>query len=125
MTTNVRFPQMREHLELALAALSDVDFQRRVWVDGHIDPRDKWHHNFDEGIHTICDDLRFDIDPLGSIGNWTRDAGEAAAVATVAQAIDDLLERYGLELSDADYMRAPEWPRTTQLAGAALQTLRA
>jgi hypothetical protein len=123
MSAPIRFPQQRELLEAALRALSDPTFQQRVWIDRQMDPRDRWHHDFDQVVHTICDDLRFDTDPRGSVGNWTRDMTEATAVAAVAQGIDDLLRKYGKELSDADYMRAPEWRALVQAAHRALQTL--
>lgn len=124
MTPKVQFPQQRELLEAALHALSDATFQQRVWIERKPDPRDRWHHDFDQVVHTICDDLLFDEDPSRTVGKWTRDMNEATAVAAVSRAIDRLLRKYGTTLSDADYMRAPEWPTLMRQAKDALDLLR-
>ena len=125
MSDGVRHPQLRGLLIAALEALCDPAFQQRVWIRGEIDPRDRYHVDFDQVVHTIWDDLRFGEAPLRSIGFTTRNRDEADAVAAVAAGIDGLLERYGTDRSDEEYMRTPEWTELGTLARSALHTLTA
>jgi len=108
--TEIKHPMMRRHLLLALKGLSDPDYQRRVWVE-HGTEGTTQYDEFDLAVHTLYDDTSPSLaeNPKAQIGYILRDEAEAAQVAAVVRAIDTIFDKYGLDLTDAEYIALPEW----------------
>jgi len=106
---------MRAELLAYLQGLSDPDYQRRVWVGGEMS-NGVQHDEFDYAVHFLYDDTKLADDPQSMIGWILRDAEEAEAIALLIGLIEDVFEKHGVELSDAQYISLPEW---NSIVGAA------
>jgi len=115
----VTYPHMREELVDYLVGLSDLDYQRRVWIDAG-SQKTVVYDNFDLAVHFLFDDTALASDPYSTIGKILQDASEARAIAVLKSCLDDLFNQYGLTLSDAEYIALPEWRTVIAAAEAAL-----
>lgn len=84
----LKSPYRREELIQHLEALSDIEYQRRSWVENRTDA-------FSFAIHFFLDDTALVDDPKAHIGYFLVDETEARAVQKVALAIDYILEEEG------------------------------
>jgi hypothetical protein len=115
----VECPEGREEIVANITYLSDIEYQKRVWLH-----QDKWEEvgygNFDLAVHCFFDD-RPDLaeDPHSSIGFYLVDANEADAIKFLTVTIDRLLNRYGRSLTDEQYIEKPEWQEVVEAAKAA------
>jgi len=116
------YPEMRERLLSAARELSDSSYQRRVWVERQL-PIGREDAGFDYCVHFIYDDSPLGEDPAKAIGYFVRDEREAHAISRLVQALDALFDAWGTELSDAQYIEAPEWEGVLQAAKALRQVL--
>ena len=92
--------------------LADRELQRATWLP---------HEGcFDYVVHFLCDDFP---DARRGIGSYLRDDGEAAAVSLVQARILVLLDAYGTELEDPEYIAKPEWSGIVDSAREALEVL--
>jgi hypothetical protein len=105
---DIRYPEMRAELIQHLNALSDIDYQRRVWVLGSSEG-DVVHDEFDNAVHYLYDDTRLAADPVSTIGWILRNDEEAAEISKLVETIERVFQRYGTKLSDAEYIQLPEW----------------
>lgn len=102
-------PTMREELIWYVTVLSDKDFQRRRWVE-------IGDNAFDFSVHFLFDDTQLASNPELYIGYILKDEEEAEAVQELCQAIDDIFDEYGTNLSDATYISLPEWTHVIEAA---------
>ena len=58
----VKYPNIRWSVIVALAALSDADYQQRAWLGARTAASDDWD-NLDEVIHTLFDDTMASVKP--------------------------------------------------------------
>jgi hypothetical protein len=112
---DVKYPEMRNELIQHLQALSDVDYQQRVWVLGESDGATV-HDEFDYAVHYLYDDTHLAADPASTIGWILRNEEEAISVAKLVEVIETIFQRYGTDLSDAEYIQLPEWIAVLQAA---------
>jgi len=99
---------MRSELIDYLNSLADLDYQRRVWVNG--ERFDKIvHDEMDYAIHFLYDDTDLASNPKDTIGWFLLNDEEADIIAKLVAAIDRIFLIYGMDLSDNDYISAPEW----------------
>lgn len=112
---DVKYPEMRTELIQHLQALSDVEYQQRVWVLGESDGATE-HDEFDYAVHYIYDDTRLATDPASTIGTILRSDEEAGTVSKLVDAIDMIFQKYGTKLSDAEYIQLPEWDAVLKAA---------
>lgn len=118
----VKYPEMRRELEVVVEGLADPAYQRRVWVDGQ--PEDGVEHDeFGLAVHFLFDDSSLAQDALSTIGWILKDASEAESVTALVRAIDVVLNRYGTNLSDAEYIEVPEWRFVVVAAKATMAVL--
>lgn len=101
----------RMELEGYLAELSDVNYQRRNWVENRTD-------SFRSAIHFFLDDTYLKERPEVHIGYFLLDETEARAVQKVALAIDYILEEEGT-MSDAEFIALDDWKRVVTAAAEA------
>lgn len=106
--SDLRYPQMRLELIEYINALSDISYQNRVWVGGILEGP-VVHDEFDYAIHFLYDDTSLASDPFSMIGEVLRNSMEAEKISTLIKAIDLVFDKYGTKLSDAEYLRKPEW----------------
>ncbi|MBP2471967.1 hypothetical protein JOF53_000839 [Crossiella equi] len=118
---DVTYPDMRLNVVHAVAALADAERQRRVWADGVL-PEDEHFGDLTFQINML-DDVWIRDAPADCLGDLLRDLDEVAAMQALADALDDVFDRYGYHLSDEHYLNLPEWPHVVASAGAALAVL--
>lgn len=106
---NLENPTMREELVWYVTVLSDKDFQRKRWVE-------TGGNSFDFSVHFLFDDTQLASNPEKYIGYILKDEEEAKAVQELCQAIDEIFDEYGTNLSDATYISLPEWNSVIEAA---------
>lgn len=107
----LKSPYRREELIQHLEALSNIEYQRRSWVENRTDA-------FSFAIHFFLDDTALVDDPEAYIGYFLVDETEARAVQKVALAIDYILEEEGT-MSDAEFIELEDWPKVVNAAAEA------
>jgi hypothetical protein len=108
---------MHDELKDYTEVLSDVEYQRRVWVDKE---KPTSLMTFDDIIHFYFDDTDLSTDADGCIGWFLRNQAEADAVRQVVGVIDVVLDEYEGTATDAEYIRAPHWPDVVAAAKSLL-----
>jgi hypothetical protein len=119
--SEVKYPQWRERVINAVRALSDVDRQRRVWVEGEPLPAGL-QDSLDYRIHILFDDGDILPDPSHHIGVTLRDQREAEALRPLGRALDEMMRDLG-DVPDEQYLADPRWSDVVEYAGAALKVL--
>lgn len=117
----MKFPMMRVELITSLESLSDKIYQQAYWVNGEcptgtIDC-------FDLPVHFLFDDTDLATDAQSCIGYFVRDEDEAQAITALCKTLDDIFDKYGTELTDAEYIVLPEWDNVISQAKFALDTV--
>lgn len=115
----VTYPNMRKELLENLQSLADLEYQKRVWVNSEPDGS-VVHDEFDYAVHFLYDDTALADDVRSTIGWILRDDSEAQFIEALTICIDGVFEKYGTELSDAQYITLPEWQSVVAAAKAAL-----
>jgi hypothetical protein len=104
----IRYPELRKELVEHLQALSDLGYQQRVWIgkgaEGSVQ-----HDEFDYVVHFLYDDTQLAESPHATIGWILCDASEAELIAALVARIEAIFQKYGTDLTDAQYIRLPEW----------------
>lgn len=117
--SELKFPTMREELLSYIRGLSDVDYQYRAWVE-----RPSSVHGYDEldyTIHFFYDDTGLAENPYAWVGLVLRSRDEANCIKSLVSAIDVVFDKYGVELSDQEYLDKEEWEDVVKNARAALK----
>ncbi len=120
--TEIKYPSMRTELRGYLDPLSDAAYQKKVWLRG--EPHGSVvHDNFGNAVHFLFDDTELSSEPHAAIGDILRNASEADQVAAVVAALEVIFDRYGTEMSDAEYIALPEWQQVLKAAASALAAI--
>lgn len=122
LNADLKFPQMREELIEYLRELSDFDVQKKEWIassnpDGH--PKSQ----FDYSVHFLFDDTCLATEPNEAVGWYLNDEKEAQLISDVVNALNQIFDRYGVGLSDEDYMKVPEWMDVLNASAKALEVV--
>ena len=108
--TGLKYPEMREELIGHLYALSDFDYQHRVWVLGESDEKTgTLHDEFDYAVHFFFDDSWLVSDPSSTVGWILHDQAEVVKISKLIESLELIFQKYGTKLSDAEYIRLSEW----------------
>ena len=99
--------------------MSDVEFQRKAWVNGEYPPRVQLD-NSDLVINFLFDDTQLAEDPESTIGWFLKNEEQARAVKRVADPIDKILDDND-DLTDEEYIALPEWEGVVKAAQEALE----
>lgn len=122
---NLKHPDMREELIQHLFALSDADYQHRIWVLGGADEKiGTVHDEFDYAVHFLYDDSRLASDPSSTVGWILRDQAEVMKISRLVESIEVVFQKYGTKLSDAEYIKLPEWAAVLATAKDAADFIR-
>ncbi|MFI5719824.1 hypothetical protein [Nocardia sp. NPDC051750] len=105
----------------AVAALSDSEYQRRVWVD-RILPEENFYDDLTLRVHILYDDTTVLPDPASAIGDILLGGAEIARLTALDRVLGPLIDELG-EADDLQYLNHPRWPEVVRLAGHALSAL--
>lgn len=119
--SELELPTMREELLSYMGGLSDANYQYRAWVE-HSLP-ESGYDKLDYTVHFLYDDTGLAKDPYAWIGVVLRNTEEASSMAALVSAIDVVFDKYGVDLSDKDYLEKKEWQLVVDKAKSALEVL--
>jgi hypothetical protein len=119
----IQLPHKREELIYYLTALADPVYQHRVWLK-HEFPPGIVYDCFDYAVNFFFDDTALADAPQETIGWILENEEEMQAVSKVINAVDEVLNKLGTELTDEQYINSPEWQSVIESAKAALLVLK-
>jgi hypothetical protein len=114
----IKFPWMRAQLLDFLKGLSDYFYQKENWQVFREGVKE--YDELDYTIHFLYDDTDLASDPSSTVGYYLYDDNEVQAIRSIVSAIEVVFEKYGLELTDAEYIEKPEWMQVVKAASKAL-----
>ncbi|MCK5374272.1 MAG: hypothetical protein KAJ40_03225 [Alphaproteobacteria bacterium] len=120
MGLTVKFIDMRNELVGYLEGLANPSYQQACWVDGNC-PKGIEHDEFDYVVHFLFDDTTLSSDAEKWVGLCLRNNQEAAAIKNICIKIDTIFQKYGYELTDAEYITLPEWQTVVDTTISALE----
>ena len=109
---------MRYQTISAPAALSDEEYQQRVWIRREY-PRAGYFDDFTLNIHVLYDDCVVIPDPARK---WSTAWSEIVRLHALDQVLGPLLHELG-DASDATYLADPRWPTVRVRAGTAVMAM--
>ncbi len=111
-------PFMRIDLISFLESLSDYEHQKNCWVQGNcsIGIEDC----FDMSVHFFFDDSGLAQNASGLLGYILYDENEVKLIANLCMTIKEILNKYGTNLTDDEYINKPEWVDVLQIAKSSL-----
>ncbi len=115
----VQFPDMRRTVIEALQALSDPEYQRRVWVERTY-PKPGFYDDLTHNVNVLYDDTSVAEDPRAQIGVTLENEAEAAAIENLTAVLDPLLDSLPTKLEDAQVISRPEWSAVVKAAQEAV-----
>lgn len=74
------------------------------------------HDELDYAVHFLFDDTSLAEDPSSVIGWILVDFKESDAILNVTRALDNIFDKYGLNLTDKEYIEKEEWKRVIDAA---------
>lgn len=120
-SAKLRFPSLRGELIDYLRGLSDACYQRCAWV-GH-----KYsiggYDELDYAIHFLYDDTKLAKDPGATLGSILKNREEVDCIKILIEKLDLIFFKYGLELTDGEYIEKPEWREVIRAAADAKSCL--
>jgi len=118
----VKYPNIRWSVIVALAALSDADYQQRAWLGARTAASDDWD-NLDEVIHTLFDDTMVcEAQFENEIGLILVSGREGGLLLRLGATLGGLIDRLG-DGPDDVYLQDPSWPDVCRQAGQALAAM--
>jgi hypothetical protein len=117
---SLRYPEMRAEVIEALRTLSDVDYQRRVWIN-HEWPEPNAYDSLDEQVHILFDDIDVCVDPARWVGVVLQPS-EVEPLRRLCELFGVLIDDLG-DVPDEVYLAEPRWPSVVELARTAYQAM--
>jgi hypothetical protein len=121
MTVPVSTPYARWEVMLALASLSDREYQERVWIRQQL-PHKNYIDNFDNAVHALYDDWIVLPEPRAAVGSVLVNGPEVERIAALGVTLDGLLEELG-ESPDSAYLAHADWDTVLAQASSALSAM--
>lgn len=116
--TELRFPQQRGWIRMALRVLADAAYQRRVWIRGELPPHGEWVGTLADQIDWLYDACQVLPDPASAVGDSVH-ASEVAAFRELEEVFGPLVaELQGAP--DNVYATDPRWPAVVRAAQGVL-----
>lgn len=119
----IKYPEMRNQVIEVLRALSDPEYQQRVWVDRKY-PHENFYDDLTHNVNVLCDDTRVAEAPYDQIGITLNDSVEAESIEVLAAQLTRILDSAGPDESDASIISRPEWNGVVVAAREALKAFR-
>ncbi|AZQ71325.1 MULTISPECIES: SCO4402 family protein [Streptomyces] len=120
---SVQLPDMRAEVISAVRALSDREYQQRVWIDRQY-PSPGYYDDFTLNVNVLDDAAVLD-DPNSAVGFTLASDEEARAMADLAVSINEVLAAVGSESPDSAFLGSPLWGDVLDAAKNALRVLTA
>ncbi|HEU5023589.1 MAG TPA: hypothetical protein VFV01_01585 [Spirillospora sp.] len=114
---------MRREVIEALQALSDPEYQRRVWVDRNY-PQPGFYDDLTHNINVLYDDTSVAEDPRGQIGLTLENAEEVAAMERLTAVLDPILDSLPTKIDDGAVISLPDWGAVVRAAREAVDIIR-
>lgn len=118
----IRYPSMRDETVQFVRQLADIDFQKRVWMQGGVE-LGRERSTLDGAIHYFFDDTSIADNPHEQIGLCLVSEAEADAVQGIVERLNILLSEVGKNASDIEFMQHPRWQGVVEAAKMALLIL--
>lgn len=115
----VKYPQMRQEVAGALAALADPDYQQRVWVN-RIYPRENFYDDLTLNVNILYDMVL--PDPKSRIGTVLVNEDEADQLTRLEEVLGPLVAELRDEPDDR-YLSDPRWKEVVVAARSALSCM--
>ncbi|QIS05968.1 hypothetical protein F5X71_29920 [Nocardia brasiliensis] len=119
--TRVRYPEARRAVINAVAALSDLEYQKRVWLE-RVYPHENFYDDLDTNVHILYDDYRILPDAESALGDVLVPGDEIERLRTLGRVLDPVIEELG-DCPDSRYVAHKQWPVVTRAASAALSAM--
>lgn len=113
---------MRKELISYLTGLSDKKYQMDCWINNQC-PSGVEYDNFDFAVHFLFDDTKCAESPEELVGFFLHDVEEAKAVKSVCDSINQILDKYGCNKTDDEYIKTIEWDTILMNSKSALELL--
>lgn len=117
----IKYPGFRRRLILNVFWLSDVDYQKKKWVDP-LYVHSFWDY-FNITIEIIFDEACLDENPEERIGSFLRNQAEVDALKPLVKALDIVLKQIGIEKPDEAYIDSPLWQDVVAAAKHAYEVM--
>jgi hypothetical protein len=121
VNVSVLYRAARSQVMFAVAALSDPDYQQRVWIRQEV-PHPGYHDSLDMTVHTLFDDCAVLPNPRDAVGTVLVDGPEIERLNKLGQALDALIDDLK-ERPDDDYVRDRRWGQVIEYARDALSAM--
>jgi hypothetical protein len=113
----LKHPWMRLQLISCLESLKDKGYQIAAWVNqGLPEGKADW---LDISVHFLFDDTQLAENPISCIGWFLKNEDEAELIGKLCRELDEIFNKYGTELTDAEYISLQEWDRVLVAADKA------
>ena len=119
--SDVEFSAMRREVLRALAALSDRDYQRRVWELKQY-PGTGFYDDLTQNINVLYDDCQVLPEPESRLWSVLLPGDELARLAAVDRVLGRMIDELG-EAPDEMYLADPRWATVMTAAGRALASM--
>ncbi|MBB5157350.1 SCO4402 family protein [Saccharopolyspora phatthalungensis] len=116
----VRYPSMRAEIVLAVKALSDPDYQQRVWIRRQY-PHENFYDDFTQNAHILFDDTCVLPDPETGVGDVLY-PDEVGVLRALGEVLDPLINELG-NVSDERYLQHPQWAEVLRRSERAYRVL--
>jgi hypothetical protein len=117
--TDVKYPEMRQEIASALAALADPEYQQRVWIDRKY-PRENFYDDLTLNINILYDMVL--PDPRSRIGTVLVSENEVGHLARLEAVLGPLVAELR-DAPDSRYLSDPRWEEVVVAAGSALSSM--
>lgn len=111
----IKLTYMRKNLLCYLDSLRDIDYQEQCWVNRNC-PGNIEYDDFDAAVHFLFDDTCLSEAPEKALGDILENETEVQCISVLCNEIDNILEVHGPALSDAEYIKLPEWVNVLEAA---------
>ena len=119
--SDVEFPAMRREVLTSLAALSDPEYQQKVWVQREY-PRLNYFDDLTQNVHVLYDDCQVLPEPDGRLWSVLLPGDEVARLRALDKALGPLIDELG-DAPDAVYLADPRWGAVMSAAALALASM--
>lgn len=120
VSNKLTYPEMRKELIDYISALSDIEYQQKIWIEKQY-PNEKFYDELDYTIHFLYDDTDLATNPYAWIGLVLLNEEEAEGIRKVISVLDEIFLKYGLNLSDKEYIQLKEWDNVIESAKALMR----
>jgi hypothetical protein len=119
--SDVAFPAMRREVLKSLAALSDPDYQQKVWVQREY-PRLNYFDDLMQNVHVLYDGCQVLPEPHDRLWSVLLHGDEVARLRALDKALAPLVDELG-DAPDVIYLADPRWDAVMSAAALALASI--